>query len=38
LEAEIASERNRHETDRLALVQEQRLLSLAARPSPGRNG
>lgn len=29
LEAEIASERNRHETDRLALVQEKRLLNLA---------
>jgi multidrug efflux pump subunit AcrA (membrane-fusion protein) len=29
LEAEIASERNRHETDRLALAQEKRLLQLA---------
>lgn len=29
LEAEIDSERNRHETDRLALEQEQRLLELA---------
>jgi HlyD family secretion protein len=29
LEAEIESERNRHETDRLALAQEQRLLALA---------
>lgn len=29
LEAEIDSERNRHETDRLALEQEQRLLQLA---------